>query len=90
MRNLSKYVRQFDEAAAKRLIEDLVQKMHHIAHIGVTGSTRPFLPSGVRAFPYRSWCFYFTVDDETLFVVRVLGGDQDTSDVVFLPNDTTH
>lgn len=84
---LADYVGQFDEGAAERLIGDLVRELHHIAKIGVIGSTRPFLPDGVRAFPYRKWCFYFTVDDEKLSVVRVLRGSQDTEGAEFLPDD---
>ena len=87
LQNLADYVRRLDEGAAERLVADLVSKMHHIARIGVTGSTRTFLPVGVRAFPYRHWCFYFTVEDETLTVVRVLRGDQDTAAIEFLPHD---
>lgn len=90
LRALAEYVRQFDEGAAERLIADLVRELHHIARIGVTGSTRPFLPDGVRAFPYRNWCFYFTVDDEKLSVVRVLRGAQDSESSVFLADDETH
>ena len=90
LRRLSEYVTQFDETAAERLVNDLVDKLHHIAEIGVTGSTRPFLPADVRAFPYRNWCFYFTVSDTTLNVLRVLSSDQDTRGIVFGSDDTSH
>lgn len=87
LRNLYEYVAQFDQVAADRLVEELIQKIHHIAQIGLTGSSRPFLPTRVRAFPYRNWCFYFTVDKGTLTVVRVLQSDQDTTDIVFVSDD---
>lgn len=90
LRRLANYARQFDEAAAERLVDDLIEKIHHVAEIGVTGSTRPFLPSDVRALPYRNWCFYFTVSDSALNVLRVLGSDQDTTNIDLGSDDTSH
>ena len=48
LRSLADYVGKFDEAAAQRLVDDLVDKLHHIAEIGVTGSKRSFLPADAR------------------------------------------
>ena len=79
LRSLADYVGQFDEAAAQRLVE-----------IGVTGSKRSFLPADVRAFPCRRWCFYFTVSDTSLNVLRVLSSDQDATVIAFGSDDASH
>lgn len=87
LRRIAQHIRKSDAQAAERFITDLVAQIHHIARIGVTGSTRAFLPPGVRAFPYRDRCFYFTVEESTLTVLRVLHGAQDTADTVFEPEE---
>ena len=38
---------------ARDIIVELVRKFHELAAKGVTGSTRKWVPSYVRAFPYK-------------------------------------
>ena len=78
-----KYIEDKDPDAARRLIINLVQKIHDIAAKGLTGSKRLFLPDHIKAFPYKSHCFYFTVNNGTLTLLRVLAQKQDTADIIF-------
>ena len=85
LQNLYEFARQFDEQTAHRLVKKLVDEIIDLARKGVEGSSRSFLPAHVRAFPFEKHCFYFTVDDEKLTLLRVLHGSQSTSDIAFDP-----
>ena len=87
LQNIHDYARQFDEEAARHLVRKLIDKFIDLAHKGVEGSSRSFLPATVRAFPYEKHCFYFTVDDSTLTLLRVLHGSQNAADFAFEPID---
>lgn len=68
-------------------ILDLNRKIHDIAAKGITGSTRPWAPEHVRAFPYKAYCFYFTVDNGTLTLLRVRAHAQSIDDLDFQQNE---
>ncbi len=87
LQNIFDYASQFDVDVAHRLVRKLAAKFIELAHIGIEGSSRSFLPENVRAFPYEKHCFYFTVDNGTLTLLRVLHGSQNTDDIVFVPPD---
>ncbi len=69
-------------------ILDLNRKIHDIAGKGLTGSKRLFLPDHIKAFPYKKHCFYFTVNNGTLTLLRVLAQKQDTADIIFEADET--
>lgn len=75
------YIFEFDPISAKRLLHDINRKMEWIAELGINGVPRPFIP-GLRAFPFKNRCIYFTITDEAITVLRVMHGRQDIS-----PND---
>ena len=83
LRQQADFIRQRDDDAAISFIQDLISKIYQLAATGVTGSGRSFLPTHVRAFPYRGRCFYFTVDNVTFTVLRVLHSAQDVKAIVF-------
>lgn len=78
------YIAQFDAVTAKNFLDDINRKIEWIAELGITGSTRNFIP-GLRAFPYRKRCIYFFIDDEKITVLRVLHGRQKAVLEDFLP-----
>ena len=89
LRNIRLHLEEYDNSystdIAARTISDLVSKIYEIAAKGLTGSRRSFAPEHVRAFPYKRHCFYFTIDDETLTLLRVLGQSQDVEEIIFDP-----
>ena len=48
-----KYIEANNPDSARDIIVELVRKFHELAAKGVTGSTRKWAPSYVRAFPYK-------------------------------------
>lgn len=83
LQNIHDFASQFDATTAERLVRKPVFKIADLAHKGVTGSTRKFLPEGVRAFPFEKHCFYFTVSNDKLTLLRVLHSAQDTTEIEF-------
>lgn len=80
------YVAQFDAIAAKRLLHEINKKMEWIAEFGITGASRSFIP-GLRAFPFKNRCIYFTITHEAITVLRVMHGRQDISPDDFPESD---
>jgi plasmid stabilization system protein ParE len=72
------YIADFNPVAARRLLDDLNDKINWMAEAGVTGVPRTFIP-GLRAFPYRERCIYFVVNENTVTVLRILHGHQNTA-----------
>ncbi|WP_245281511.1 type II toxin-antitoxin system RelE/ParE family toxin [Rhizobium sp. AAP43] len=72
------YVCAFDPGAAERLLHEINRKIRSIAELGVSGVPRTFSP-GLRAFPFRNRCIYFTITDDTVTVLRVMHGRQNTT-----------
>jgi len=68
---------------AQQFRQDLVAQIFKLARLGVTGTTRPYLPEDVRAFPYRGRCFYLKVEPDALVVVRILHGRENVFDADF-------
>ena len=67
------YIAQFNPVAARRFLDDINLKMIWLARYGITGVPRNYVPN-LRAFPYRDRCIYFVVDDQRMYVLRVLHG----------------
>lgn len=84
---MAAYIARTDKPTAERCVGELAAKIFDIARKGLTGSTRSFLPPHVKAFPYKGRCFYFTIDDDVLTVLRVLGSAQDETDIAFDDTD---
>ena len=79
-----KYLEHEDQDIAENFISDLTNKLFNLASLGVTGSSRDFISSGLRAFPYRERCFYYRIIEDKMIVVRVLHGKQDINSQKFL------
>jgi len=77
------HLEALDPDAAQRTIADLNLKIFDVARLGLTGSSRPFVPADVRAFPYKRYCFYFTINDDSLILLRVLHHAQDVDTIIF-------
>lgn len=80
------YILEFDPVAAKRLLHEINRKMEWIAELGITGAPRSFIP-GLRAFPFKNRCIYFTISDEAITVLRVMHGRQNISPDDFPESD---
>jgi toxin ParE1/3/4 len=65
--------------AANAFILSLHEKVRSFANLGLTGIARDVLGLGLRAFTYHDRCFYFRVTGESLLILRVLHGRQDTT-----------
>jgi toxin ParE1/3/4 len=62
---------------AAEFVADLTDKMTWIADTGFSGMARDWIRPGLKAFPYRDRCFYFRIDDTSVYMLRVLHGKQD-------------
>jgi len=77
------YIKTENPNGAKTLIDDLTEKLFNLAELGITGFSRDWISTGLRAFPYRNRCFYFRIVDDAMIVVRVLLGRQDINTQYF-------
>jgi toxin ParE1/3/4 len=68
---------QTNPVAAAAFVADLTGKIERISQIGLSGTARDWIRPGLRALPYRDRCFYFRIDDNALYLLRVLHGKQD-------------
>ena len=68
---------QTNEAAAADFVTDLSEKMAWIAQTGFSGMARDWIRPGLKAYPYRDRCFYFRIDETSVYMLRVLHGKQD-------------
>jgi len=82
-----KYIEESNPDRARDIVVGLVRKFHELAAKGVTGSTRSWAPDYVRAFPYKGYCYYFTVDDDALTLIRVRAQAQSLEDLEFDDED---
>jgi toxin ParE1/3/4 len=71
------YLAQTNEGMAAEFVADLTDKMTWIADTGFSGMARDWIRPGLKAFPYRDRCFYFRIDDTSVYMLRVLHGKQD-------------
>ena len=68
---------QTNEAAAAEFVADLTDKMTWIADTGFSGMARDWIRPELKAYPYRDRCFYFRIDESSVYMLRVLHGKQD-------------
>jgi len=64
---------------AEDFSRDLTHQLYKLAHTALTGTSREWISSGLRAFPYKGYCFYFRIIDDRMYIVRVLHGHQDVN-----------
>jgi plasmid stabilization system protein ParE len=84
LRAIHRHIAADNPTAANSFILDLNEKVRSFANLGLTGIERDGLGLGLRAFTYHDRCFYFRVTAESLLILRVLHGRQDTT-----PDDFT-
>ncbi|WP_348645998.1 type II toxin-antitoxin system RelE/ParE family toxin [Rhizobium esperanzae] len=82
--SMFRYIARDDPVAAKRLIDQIGQKIEQIARSGFTGVNRNWLSPGLRAIIHKNRCIYFVVRDDELHVLRVLHGREDASPEDFI------
>ena len=78
-----KYIEASNPDRARDIVIDLVRKFHELAAKGVTGSTRSWAPPSFRAFPYKRYCYYFTISDDALTLIRLRAQVQSLDDLEF-------
>lgn len=79
LKAIYEYIAKENETAAVSFIQDLSEKLEHLAKAGITGSARDWVSMGLRAFPYKKRCFYFRIIEDQMVVIRILHGKQDVS-----------
>ncbi|WP_075290305.1 type II toxin-antitoxin system RelE/ParE family toxin [Pararhizobium arenae] len=83
-----RFISEKDPIAAQRLVNSLESKIAALARINFPGVSREQFAPGLRAFPYKSHCIYFHVEENHLHVVRILHGRQDVSSQDFPESET--
>ena len=79
LRGMRKHIAKESPKAAKAFTKELTTKLKKLADTGVTGSSRDWVSSGLRGFPYKDRCFYFRIVERKMIVVRVLHSKLDIS-----------
>ncbi|MFV0436213.1 MAG: type II toxin-antitoxin system RelE/ParE family toxin [Desulfopila sp.] len=79
LKAIYEYIAKENQTAAISFVQDLSEKLEHLAQAGVTGSSREWVSVGLWAFPYKGRCFYFRIIEDQMIVIRVLHGKQDVS-----------
>ena len=77
------FIAEDSPASAAEFIGDLTDKIGWIAETGFSGMARDWIRPGLRALPYRDRCFYFRIDDQALYLLRVLHAKQDVGSQEF-------
>ncbi|WP_160005912.1 type II toxin-antitoxin system RelE/ParE family toxin [Rhizobium sp. 18055] len=65
--------------AADDFILDVYRKVRSLADLGIGGTNHEEFGIGIRSLAYRQRIIFFTMDDDCLFVVRILHGRRDIS-----------
>jgi toxin ParE1/3/4 len=71
------HIAETDVSIAARFVAELSDKMIWIAETGFCGVARDWLRPGLKALPFGNWCFYFRIDENSVYMLRVLHGKQD-------------
>lgn len=74
--------------AARHVIESIEAKIKSIAALGLTGSPRGHLRSGLRMVVSRNFLIYFRALPSHLLIIRILHGRQDISSQDFPESET--
>jgi toxin ParE1/3/4 len=89
LRQIHAYLAERNPRAADNFVLDLYKKMHSIAELGLSGTSRDQLQPGLRAISHRERTVYFRVNDSQTHVVRVLHGRQNLTTDDFPESDDT-
>jgi plasmid stabilization system protein ParE len=76
---IREHIESENPKTARRVIREISDKLYQLADIGITGVSREWVRSGLRAFPFKNYCLYFYIIDNTMYVSRVLHGSQDVT-----------
>lgn len=74
-----RHIAQYSRRSADEFVEDLYRKMHSLAELGLTGTSKDEFGVGIRLLVYRDRCFYIRVTDDALSVLKVAHGRRDIS-----------
>jgi toxin ParE1/3/4 len=65
--------------AADDFIRNVYGKVRSLADLGIGGTSHEEFGAGIRSLAHRQRIIFFTINDDTLFVVRILHGRRDIS-----------
>jgi plasmid stabilization system protein ParE len=85
--NIFEHIAESNPSAPDAFLTDLPGHMEKMAHMGLIGVERAFIP-GLRAFIYRERCIYFLVTESELTVLRILHGRRAIDNATFTESDT--
>jgi toxin ParE1/3/4 len=71
------YLAQRNEAAADRLLDNILKGARQHARFPLTGRSREDLAPGLRSFVVAPYVIFFRPVDDTIEVLRVLHGSRD-------------
>lgn len=80
------YIANDSPAAAERFVSSLLDGLHELAVLGLTGAPRDWVRPGIRLYVHGKYCAYFRADDEDLTVVRIVHGARDVTALSFDDN----
>lgn len=69
--------RNHNPAAADRLLDLIFEKFTTLAQSPLSGQPCDELRPGLRRFPVRKYVIYYSMDDEGIWIERVLHGARD-------------
>lgn len=71
------YIAEDSPEAATGFVRKLESKFGPLLRHPGMGASRDQLQSGLRAWPFKTYCIYYMFDDETVTIVRVVHGARD-------------
>ncbi len=71
------YISDDSAKAATAFVKRIEAKFEPLLSFPAIGTARDQLSPGLRVVPYKDYCIYYTYDDATVTIVRVVHGARD-------------
>jgi toxin ParE1/3/4 len=76
------YLAERNEAAANRLLAEILERSRFHARFPKTGRPRDDLTPALRSFVVRPYVIFFRAVDDTIEILRVLHGSRDIDSII--------
>lgn len=74
--DLYKFLEDKNPVAGEQLVSAIERKIRDTARLGLTGVSRDWISSGLRAVNHKNRCIYFRVKENELRILRIVHGHQ--------------
>lgn len=81
------YLDRGEEGTGRRIVRSLAEKIRMLAAQGNSGVARDWILLGLRAFPFKGYCIYFRMMQDTMVILHIAHGRQDIRPEMFAGKD---